>query len=142
MSNYFAKLPAAAVAVLFDTTGLGEARAEPPTAEEGDPVEADVPSLAQTGFLAPFKPKADTDYLTKLRGGIRRRGRRHETLVNSFAAWLEDRGFEVGRNAAVDLGLTEPSVVIEAKIVIRWPDAIRAAVGQLYEYRYFKVADP
>lgn len=123
-------------------TELGEQAAKPPAAEEGPPVTADAASPARTGFLAPFKPKADTDYLAKLPGGIRRRGRKHENLVNSFAAWLEGRGHNVGRNAAVDLGLTKPPLVIEAKIVSSWPDAIRTAVGQLYEYRYFRVADP
>src|SRR5205814_393065 len=83
-----------------------------------------------------------TDYLARVQGGIRRRGRRHETLVNDFATWLGARGFTVGRNAAVDLGLANPPVVIEAKVVVTWPEAIRAAVGQLYEYRYFSVADP
>jgi hypothetical protein len=62
--------------------------------------------------------------------------------VNSFAEWLTADGFIVGRNAAVDLGLTDPAVVVEAKVVTTWPQSIRAAVGQLYEYRYFKVADP
>ncbi len=62
--------------------------------------------------------------------------------MNSFAAWLAHSGYEVGRNAAVDLGLTDPPVVIEAKVVTTWPTTIRAAVGQLYEYRYSKVADP
>lgn len=142
MSNYFAKLPADAVVVLFDSTELAEQAAEPPAAEEGAPVTADAPSPARTRFLAPFRPKADTEYLARLQGGIRRRGRKHESLVNGFAVWLETRGYDVGRNAAVDLGLTTPPVVIEAKIVSRWPDAIRAAVGQLYEYRYFRVADP
>jgi hypothetical protein len=36
----------------------------------------------------------------------------------------------------------DPSVVIEAKMIgTSWAPAIRAAVGQLYEYRHFKVAD-
>lgn len=34
-------------------------------------------------------------------------------------------------------------MVIEAKVIgASWAKAIREAVGQLYEYRYFKVADP
>lgn len=33
-------------------------------------------------------------------------------------------------------------MILEAKVVKSWPEAIREAVGQLYEYRYFKVADP
>lgn len=143
ISNYFAKLPKAAVDLLFDATGLGEADAEEPSHEDGSPVGTTrVGPDPNSGFLSPFRPKADSDYLTSHLGGVHRRGRRHETLVNRFAAWLTERGYEVGRNAAIDLGLSNPSVVIEAKIVTTWPLSIRAAVGQLYEYRYFKVADP
>jgi hypothetical protein len=40
------------------------------------------------------------------------------------------------------LGLLDGTVIIEAKVVKSWPTAIREAVGQLYEYRYFKVTDP
>jgi hypothetical protein len=71
-----------------------------------------------------------------------KRGRTHETLVNDFSSWLIGKGFEVGRNAATDLGIVEPPVIFEAKIVANWPRAIREAVGQLYVYRYFKVVDP
>lgn len=52
------------------------------------------------------------------------------------------RGFTPACNAAVDLGLEEPPVVMEAKPSSRFLyKGIREAVGQLYEYRYFKVAD-
>ena len=143
ISNYFAKFPKAAVDLLFDETGLGEAGAEAPSPEDGVSVGTKrVGPDPRSGFLSPFRPKADSDYITSQLGGVHRRGRRHETLVNSFAAWLTGLGYEVGRNAAIDLGLSNPSVVIEAKIVTTWPLSIRAAVGQLYEYRYFKVADP
>jgi hypothetical protein len=142
MSNYFAKLPAEAMALLFDETGLGEAALPAPKAEDGDPIDARDPAAPKTGFLAPFRPKADTEYLATLEGGVRRRGRRHETLVNSFAEWLTTHGLEVGRNAAIDLGTVDPPVIIEAKMVGRWEDAIRVAVGQLYEYRFFRVANP
>jgi hypothetical protein len=33
-------------------------------------------------------------------------------------------------------------VVVEAKMVKSWKTSIREAVGQLYEYRYFRVANP
>jgi len=98
--------------------------------------------LGARSGLAPFKPKADTDYVVGILGGRRRHTRRHEKLVNDCAAWLETQGLEPGRNAAVDLGVDDPSVVIEAKMIgTSWAPAIRAAVGQLYEYRHFKVAD-
>jgi hypothetical protein len=80
--------------------------------------------------------------LARIQGGPTKRGRNHETLVNTFALWLENQGFEVGRSPVIDLGLESPPVIIEAKWVISWPKAVREAVGQLYEYRYFQVASP
>lgn len=138
MPNYFAKMPKALASLLFGSTGLGEDGFEPPG--DGSAVADEAPPDAPTGFLDPFKPKADSDYITKVRPRQERRSRKHETLVNDFALYLADRGFEVGRNAVIDLGVKRPETIIEAKIVKSWPDAIRAAVGQLYEYRYFKVA--
>ncbi|MEV6305873.1 hypothetical protein AB0M02_41105 [Actinoplanes sp. NPDC051861] len=145
MSNYFTKIPRRAVSILFGVDGLGTEHL-PQEATQDRPQAA--PSLPQAptghrGFLAPFKPKADADYFTRVVGGAMKRGRSHETLVNSCADWLSANGFEPGCNNAIDLGVAELSVIIEAKIVRRsWSDAIREAVGQLYEYRYFKVADP
>lgn len=138
MSNYFAKLPRVLAFRLFGSSGLAEDHVKP---EQGGD-EAPVPGTAPISFLSPFKPKADTDYKTRISGGVFRRGRTHETLVNDFALFLTKKGLEVGRNAAIDLGLEAPPVVIEAKIVGRWPSAVREAVGQLYEYRFFSVARP
>ena len=46
-------------------------------------------------------------------------------------------------NAAIDLGLEHPAVIIEAKILgTAWKWKVREAVAQLYEYRYFQVIDP
>lgn len=47
-------------------------------------------------------------------------------------------------NAAIDLGVEQPPVIIEAKVIRtdRWASAIREAIGQLYEYRYFQVVAP
>jgi hypothetical protein len=99
---------------------------------------------ARGGFLRPFKPRADTDYLAQVVGGPARRGRTHETLVNDFAEWLTSRELVVGYNAAIDLGLEHPPVIIEAKVIRagRWAHAVREAIGQLYEYRYFQVVPP
>jgi hypothetical protein len=96
------------------------------------------------GFLSPFKPRADADYTSNVAGGPFRRSRKHETLVNDFARWLSDRGLEAASNAAIDLGLVQPPVIIEAKIIRadKWATAIREAIGQLYEYRYFQVVTP
>lgn len=64
--------------------------------------------------------------------------------VNDFAAWLTERELVAGYNAAIDLGSENPPVIIEAKIVRpgRWAYAVREAIGQLYEYRYFQVISP
>lgn len=143
LSNYFAKLPRSVVELLFDDTGIGEASLPPPPSDEGPPGEPEGPP-SRYGFLKPFQSKQDGWYQAHIAGGIQRRSRKHETLVNSFAAWLESKGIHgLGRNAAIDLGVVRPPAIIEAKVVgASWPPAIRAAVGQLYEYRFFKVADP
>jgi hypothetical protein len=134
LSNYFARIPEEMIEILFgglaaDVMGLVPASSEP---------------LRRVGgFLQPFKPKRDTRYVTTLERSVQTKDRRHETLVNDCAEWLRARGFEVGRNAAVDLGVSDPPVIIEAKTVgTRWALPIREAVSQLYEYRYFEVVEP
>jgi hypothetical protein len=146
MSNYFARMPQELVELLFGADGLaGDQLPSPapePDEDEAGDTAVDV-GEAPGGFLDPFQAKADTEYSVRIVGGQRRRTRRHEKLVNDCAAWLATRGREPGRNAAVDLGTKEPAVVIEAKTIgSYWPSAIREAVGQLYEYRYFKVTEP
>jgi len=143
MSNYFAKLPKTVVDLFFDETGVGEGSAAPPPGDEGPTGPTDTPP-ARYRFLEPFQPRQDSWYQVNVSGGLQRRSRKHETLVNNFAHWLSDNGVTgVGRNAVVDLGVLQPPVVIEAKIVgSTWAPAIRAAVGQLYEYRFFQVTNP
>jgi hypothetical protein len=147
MSNYFAKLPAAFVQLLFGDDGLAESELPalpPPSDELSDPSTATVAlGASNRSFLQPFRRKADTDHVRDVQGGRRIVGRPHERLVNECADWLRSRNLEPARNAAVDLGLECPAVVIEAKVVGQsWAPSIRAAVGQLYEYRFFKVSDP
>ena len=145
MSNYFTKLPYAMHQQLFGADGLGEDDLPDPPEEEGAPLSADSDVHGRPGgFLRPFKVRADTDYISRLSGGSFKRGRTHETLVNNFAAWLEARGLLAASNAAIDLGLQQPPVIIEAKVIRSdgWAAAIREAIGQLYEYRYFQIVDP
>jgi hypothetical protein len=135
MSNYFERLPEEMIEVLFGPLETSEAL------ESGD--EALEAARRVGGFLRPFKAKRDTDYLAHVEGTSATRERRHETLVNDCAAWLVGRGLEVGRNAAIDLGVVTPSIIIEAKTVGHvWSVPIRQAVSQLYEYRYFEVVPP
>lgn len=147
MSNYFAKLPRDVVLELFGPDGLAEGAL--PLAEDGqqstrDEGDGDVdPGTPLGSFLHPFKPKADSDYMSDVVGGRRKRSRRHERLINDCAAWLAANGYEPMCNAAVDLGLDDPAVIIEGKtIAAAWAPPVRQAVSQLYEYRYFKVASP
>ncbi|MGY1867308.1 hypothetical protein ACW9HK_19640 [Nocardia gipuzkoensis] len=137
MSNYFTKLPRSFVDILFGSR-VSSAATELASSPGADASVARIPR----GYLQPFRAKADTDYLTNVLQDRSRRTRSHETLVNSFAVWLSKHNRIPLRNAAVDLGTENPSTVIEAKRVNgNFADAIRAAVGQLYEYRYFKVTD-
>jgi len=140
MSNYFAKLPRELVLDFFGESGMADQPASAP--DEGEAVDPSSPSDVTRSFLQPFKPKADSDYVALVKGGFQKRGRTHETLVNKFTAWLTTHGLIPGRNQAIDIGLADPAVVVEAKVVGSWPTAVRQAVGQLYEYRYFRVADP
>jgi hypothetical protein len=146
MSNYFAKLPRDVVEELFGPDGLAE-NTLPEVSLDGDQLDDDAadPDIGPLvgSFLVPFKAKADSDYIANVVGGRRRRTRRHEGLINECAAWLDRRGYEPMRNAAVDLGLEEPLVIIEGKTIGEtWAPSIRQAVSQLYEYRYFRVASP
>ncbi len=148
MSNYFTKLPNALALILFGRDGLAGDLLHQVSAASESAVPRDRPvQRSRTGrvpvaFLDPFQPKADTDYVVRLAGGPRTRQRNHESLVNACASWLAEQGLIPGRNAAIDLGILKPPMIIEAKIVSSWSEAIRQAVGQLYEYRYFRVADP
>ena len=125
-------------------TPIARAGSGQSTSSAGSHDDSGPGSCRPGGFLSPFKPRADADYLTNVAGGPFRRSRAHETLVNDFARWLSDRGLNAASNAAIDLGVIQPPVIIEAKIVRsgRWATAIREAVGQLYEYRYFQVVSP
>jgi hypothetical protein len=119
---------------------------------EREPEGGDGPTSAHVGSpddslpdsLKPFAPKSDESYLVAILGGNRPRSRRHESLVNDFAQWLRSKGYKPARNAAIDIGLNDPPAIFEAEYIKDddWPAMIREAVGQLYEYRFFRVARP
>jgi len=133
LSNYFAKLPVAVIEAIFGPDFTGGIETQPAPGGEAPEV------VSAGGFLKPFKPKADTVYRTMIPESVTDRSRSHETLVNDCSIWLASLGFEVGRNSAIDLGIMDPAVIIEAKTVgLSWPLAVRAGIAQLYEYRYFK----
>jgi hypothetical protein len=147
MSNYFVKLPKALLTILFEAPSNGghESSSEsvaPATMGQTNP-RTTISRLHMT-YLQPFAPKADGEYRANIAPRTERRSRSHETLVNAFALRLQDVGLEVQRNQAIDLAVREPFIIIEAKIL---PDGaihneIRQAVGQLYEYRFFKCGRP
>lgn len=140
MSNYFAKMPAKGVRILLDDA---ESERTVRDLELGAPrIRAESGEVPAPAFLNPFKAKADTSYVATVAPRVQRRSRSHETLVNNCAAWLRSRDIAPARNAAIDLGLLDGSAIIEAKVVSNWTTSIREAVGQLYEYRYFKVGRP
>jgi hypothetical protein len=146
LNNYFARMPRELVKLLFGSDGLATdlLRAAPPDDAPPEPGDSEIDvGRAPGSFLNPFKPKADSAYSVVVRGGRKTRTRKHEKLVNDCATWLETKGIEPARNAAVDLGSEDPSVIIEGKTVgPSVATAVRQAVSQLYEYRCFKVADP
>lgn len=91
--------------------------------------------------LRGFKPKDSGEYLQHLQGRQLAKSRRHEALVNSYAAWAERVGFEVHSPHPQDLVLVRgtESWVIEAKVVRNEnaTEAVRGAAGQLLDYRHF-----
>jgi len=87
-----------------------------------------------------FHPKDDREYEAFVRGGTQYRSRNHEKLVRATGEWLADHGSKIANPHPIDLLMIEPTrIIFEAKTVgSRDPIfAIREAVGQLHEYRYF-----
>jgi hypothetical protein len=84
--------------------------------------------------------KSADDYFAFVKGGPQRRTRNHERLIARAVKLLHERGAEATTPHPIDLRLTRPvEAIIEAKIVGRFNPvlAVRAAVGQLLEYRKF-----
>ena len=86
-----------------------------------------------------FVPKSAADYEVEIKSGTQRRTRKHERLVNEAATILTSLGAIVSSAHPIDLLIFSPlMVIVEAKI--GFPNAryaIRHALGQLHEYRYF-----
>ena len=100
-----------------------------------------IDQIPPTSSVPPdFRPKSDADYTAIIASGVQRRSRKHERLVREAGQWLRDRGVVISNRHPKDLELISPvSVIVEAKIVgTRDPlFAVREALGQLEEYRYF-----
>jgi hypothetical protein len=142
-SYYFAKMPRDLVVLLFGESGMAEEGLEDPAPEDGPPGEPQV-APPTFSYLEPFVEKADAHYIVNVVQRRSKRGRRHETLVNACAKWFTGRKLSVRRNIAIDLAVGDPPIIVEAKMLPTkgFATEIRSAIGQLYEYRYFKIASP
>ncbi|WP_189588672.1 MrcB family domain-containing protein [Streptomyces massasporeus] len=114
-----------------------------PIVYEGEghlPLPADDP-------LDGFRPNDSSDYHVHIRGGRRRRERHHEELIKDFGLHVVMCGYQpitlgmyprdlVLRRPAVD---QQRSWLVEGKAVKKGnaTQAVREAVGQLYEYSYY-----
>lgn len=90
--------------------------------------------------LLPFKAKSGDSYIAKIEASVQVRSRLHEDLLNGFYRFLRRLGYSPGYSREIDLALEGPPVIIEAKVIAddgAWTASIRAAVAQLYEYRWF-----
>ncbi|PWU17242.1 MAG: hypothetical protein C5B48_16220 [Candidatus Rokuibacteriota bacterium] len=87
-----------------------------------------------------LKIKNADDYMAFVKGGPQRRTQTHERLIASAIELLQELGAKVTTPHPIHLRLTRPrEAIIEAKVV-GWVSpilAVRAAVGQLLEYRKF-----
>jgi hypothetical protein len=93
--------------------------------------------------LLGFRPRTDAEYVARMSKQRQERKPRHEGLINDFVELVASRGFEA-HNIGVkprDLVLRKGDTewLVEAKIVYAGnvTKAVREAVAQLYEYRYF-----
>ncbi|MFJ4436852.1 MrcB family domain-containing protein [Streptomyces sp. NPDC088923] len=106
-------------------------------------------SFLEEDPLAHFHPKDDTAYHVKLAESSQLRNRYHEALVASFGRYVLKRGFipvtdgvhprDIVLKKAGLLYSGAPEVLVEAKFVKdgKAMPAVREAVAQLLEYRYF-----
>ncbi|MFI1255029.1 MrcB family domain-containing protein [Streptomyces netropsis] len=97
----------------------------------------------QTDGLDLFRPKNASDYLAHIPERTITKKRTHESLVKAFGPYALERGFVpiTEKVHPRDLVLRQNGVewLVEAKTIKRGnpTTAVREAVGQLLEYRYF-----
>ena len=99
--------------------------------------EADAADL-----LADFQPKDASDYVSRVRGQVLTKSREHEALIETFGKSAAAAGYSVSTKVHPrDLVLDNRSehYLVEAKVLYRGnaTEAVRSAVGQLFEYRHF-----
>jgi hypothetical protein len=140
--GYLSKMPAAFVARWPLLSGMVDLLA--PT-EDALALLAQVapPPAASSTFgrsASQYRPKSEADYEAVVRAQVQRRTRRHERLVREVGEWLRAAGGTVTTPHPIDLFLDGPvPVLFEAEVVAPRGKlaAVREAVGQLHEYRWF-----
>jgi len=98
------------------------------------------PRISSRLAHAPLTTKSAESYVVAFRGGVQVKDRQHESAVAILAKHLQTYNAMVGTPHPLDLFMSVPaSVIFEAKKVGNYHPgyAVREAVGQLLEYRYF-----
>jgi hypothetical protein len=84
--------------------------------------------------------KDDSPYYAEVHASVQRRSRNHERLIRDAVDWLSALGAVVKTPHPIDLFVASPiKVILEGELgANRGPRAaIREALGQLHDYRYF-----
>jgi hypothetical protein len=91
--------------------------------------------------LRNFAPKDSSDYIAHLAGRVLVKSRAHEELIRDYGLRAGSRGFRPLTLHPRDLVLEHPEGewLVEAKMLYdgNASEAVRAAVGQLFDYRHF-----
>ncbi len=112
-------------------------------AEPGSVSTGSRPTLGQLSDnpLRSFKPKNDSDYITRLSGRTLIKSRRHETLVRQFGEAIAQLRWAPSTEHPIDLVLRRDGqrCLVEAKVIRggNATEAVRSALGQLFTYRHF-----
>ncbi|NJA60023.1 MrcB family domain-containing protein [Streptomyces sp. NEAU-H3] len=116
---------------------------------EASQLEWQLASFEDEDPLAHFHPKDDTAYHVKLAESSQLRNRYHEALIAKFGQYIFERGFipvtdgvhprDIVLRKAGLRHSRDPEFLVEAKFVKdgKATRAVREAVAQLLEYRYF-----
>lgn len=101
---------------------------------------SDPPVSSRSAPMCEFKPKDDSDYISRVSKMVLVKSRSHETLVTDFAHWADGRGFATSSPHPQDLMLQARGRkwIVEAKVLYHGnaQPAVRDALSQLYDYRY------
>ncbi len=100
-----------------------------------------VAPVSHLGFRG-FKPRDSSEYSSQVPERTQTKSRRHEAVLNEYADWATGHGFEPSNQEhPIDLVLRRSGqeILVEVKVVYQGnaTRAVRDAVSQLFEYRYF-----